>query len=281
MSALSNKAVVRRFYQEIINNKNLYVIDELVGDGWTDHNPDPGQPSGRDGLKAHFGGMLQAFPNMRAEILQVIGEGDLVAAEIKFTGTHLAKLGDIEATGRDVEITGFDWLRIDNGQAVERWGVFDKVGFMNQMGLIPGPTPGDLKAFSARYVDLLDQGKGDLTAIRKELFHPHFSALFAGQDAPLDVENFQTLLTGMWAAFPNIKHTVNAQIAEGNLVINRMTVTATHKGQFAGIAATDKNVKFDVVASHRYSEGKIIEAHVQPDIASLLQQIGAIPTPKA
>ena len=80
------------------------------------------------------------------------------------------------------------------------------------------------------------------------------------------------------AAFPDIQLTVEDQVAEGDKVVTRYTLRGTHKGEFAGIAPTDKQVTFTGIWIYRIEGGKIVERWGNSDRAGLLEQIGAIPS---
>jgi hypothetical protein len=62
MSLEANKGGVYRFYREVLNGRNLEVLDELAVPDYDEHSPFPGQPHGIEGLKARVGGILAAFP---------------------------------------------------------------------------------------------------------------------------------------------------------------------------------------------------------------------------
>jgi steroid delta-isomerase-like uncharacterized protein len=76
-------------------------------------------------------------------------------------------------------------------------------------------------------------------------------------------------------AFPDIQVTVNRMIGEGDFVVSHSTWTATHKGPFAGVAATGKQVSLTGVDVFRLSDGKIVEHWGYADLITLLQQINA------
>ena len=76
----ANKALFRRFIEEVINAKNVDKMDLLIGENWLDHNPPPGTPPGIGGMKQMMGMFFAAFPDLNATIDQLIAEGDIVAA---------------------------------------------------------------------------------------------------------------------------------------------------------------------------------------------------------
>ncbi len=136
-----NKALVRRFIEEVWNNGNLDVIDELVAENHVDHDPaQAGAPSGRQGMRAFVEMYRSAYPDTHLEIGEVIAEGDLVAMTWTATGTHQGELMGIAPTGRSVTVTGMGVDRISGGQIVESWANYDALGMLAQLGAIPAPT---------------------------------------------------------------------------------------------------------------------------------------------
>ena len=132
-----NKALVRGIYQETMNEKNIAAMDKYVAANVIDHNPDPGQGPGLEGAKKSFSEMFTAFPDMAGTVDLMISEGDLVVTRITMRGTHTGDFAGMPATGKKFSISGIDTLRIANGKIVERWGNFDYLGMMQQLGAMP------------------------------------------------------------------------------------------------------------------------------------------------
>jgi steroid delta-isomerase-like uncharacterized protein len=140
MSAEENKAIARRGY-EAINQNNLDALDEVVAPDITDHDPAPGQAPGLEGVKQWFSSMHTAFPDFRMNVEDMIAEGDKVVARVRLSGTHQGEFMGIDATGNRVTITGIDILRINaDGKIMERWGNFDDLGMMQQLGVMEPPS---------------------------------------------------------------------------------------------------------------------------------------------
>ena len=72
----------------------------------------------------------------------MIAEGDKVASRITAHGTHKGEFMGIPPTGKHTMQTGIDIVRIAGGKVVERWGEFDQLGLMQQLGVIPPPGAG-------------------------------------------------------------------------------------------------------------------------------------------
>jgi steroid delta-isomerase-like uncharacterized protein len=271
--ALRNKHLASYVYEEIFNKRNFHLLDEIVHDEFVDHNPEPGQPAGREGVKAMMRTFVEAFPD-----LHFSAEGDLVAARCTVTGTHEGTFAGIPATGRKATVTGVDWIRFKDGKFVERWGIFDLSGMLQQLGAMPGPSTDELKKLSKSYYEALDATKGDFASMKDKFFDPSCMTYFNGQ-GPLPLDAVAGMMAMFWGAFPDLKHSLTGQICEGDTVLNRMDVTATHKGTFMGIAATNKPMKVSAISSHRFANGKIAEQHLAIEMMAVLQAIGAVPTP--
>ena len=70
-----NKALARRFYEEVFNQKKLTTIDELCDPAFIDHSAMPGQGPGAEGLKDSFGRMLAGLPDLRVTVHELVAEG--------------------------------------------------------------------------------------------------------------------------------------------------------------------------------------------------------------
>ena len=132
-----NKALVRRFYDEIFTKKNANAIDEICSPDFVDRNPMPGQSPGRQGMKDVFGGFLHAFPDMAVTIEEMIAERDLVAARFTVTGTHQGELMGAKPTGKKITVHGIDMMRIVGGKVVEATHYGDEMIALMKLGVRP------------------------------------------------------------------------------------------------------------------------------------------------
>jgi steroid delta-isomerase-like uncharacterized protein len=140
MPVEDNKQAVQRFYQEVINSRNLDALDELLTPDGVDHTFGSQNP---EQAKQFFGMVHQAFPDLHAEVHDVIAEGELVAARVTYTGTHQGEFVGIPATGKRTTLNGVDFFRMQDGRQAEHWGGPDMFSFLVQAGVMPGPgTPG-------------------------------------------------------------------------------------------------------------------------------------------
>ena len=143
MSTEQNKAIARRFLEEVFGQGKLAVADEIVAPDHFDHGPGtlPGMPPGPEGSKLLVTVYRNAFPDIHFTIDEQIAEGDKVVTRWTGFGTHKGGLAGIPPTGKSATVTGIGVDRIVNGKIVESWGVFDQFGMLQQLGVIPAGPP--------------------------------------------------------------------------------------------------------------------------------------------
>jgi steroid delta-isomerase-like uncharacterized protein len=136
VSTQENKALVRRFVEEVIGRGDLDLVDELVGDDYTYHGPGMEVP-GRDGIKQVFAMLRGAFPDWHETIEDLVAEGDKVVFRVTGRGTHQHAFMGIPPTGKRVVVAGTDVVRVEGGRIVEHWANFDQLGMLRQLGVLP------------------------------------------------------------------------------------------------------------------------------------------------
>jgi len=134
-----NKALVRRFYEEI-DKGNISILDELLAADYVDHSPPPfpGLAPGREGVKQSFRLFQQATPGSH-RIEDQIAEGDKVVTRLTSTGKHEGDLPGAPRTGNEMKMTSITIHRIANGKLVEKWSEKDMIGLLQQIGVMPPP----------------------------------------------------------------------------------------------------------------------------------------------
>ncbi len=132
-----NKAIVRRFYEEI-DKGNTAILDELIAEDYLDHNPPPfpSQASGRERLKQEFKLFWEATPGYH-QIEDQIAEGDKVVTRLTSYGKHQGDLPGAPRTGNDMKMTSITIHRIANGKLVEKWSEKDMISLLKQIGVMP------------------------------------------------------------------------------------------------------------------------------------------------
>ena len=143
MATEQDKALIRRFVEELFNRGNLSLADEILADDFVEHEQlPPGIPNGREGVKAMTSMMRSAFPDFKATIDDILADGDKVVIRTTWSGTQKGEFMGMPATGKRMSIGVIDIIRVSNGKFVEHWGQMDAMGMMQQLGAIPAPAEG-------------------------------------------------------------------------------------------------------------------------------------------
>lgn len=136
--ANANKERFQQFYDEVINAHNTAMIDSFVTADFVDHNPSPGHTGkGIEDVKAMFNEMLTAIPDIKATTNFMVTSGDTLTAYVTMSGTNTGPMGTMPPTNKSFKINGIDIIVMKDGKATERWGVFEDLSMMTQLGLIP------------------------------------------------------------------------------------------------------------------------------------------------
>jgi len=137
LSIATNKAIVRRYVEQVLNEKRHDLVEEFLTENIEFHGS--GIAPGLEVVKQWLTMFATAFPKGRTIIEDVIAEEDSVVTRPTFNGTHEAEIAGIPATGKKVSTPGITIFRLDNGKIAEGWLVNDSLGMMQQLGVIPGP----------------------------------------------------------------------------------------------------------------------------------------------
>ena len=147
-AAEENANLVRRWVQELFNDRNLAAADELIADTYIEHavapfgTEEPGPIDGPDGMRRTVGWLTDQFPDMEMTIEAIISQDDLVACRILSTGTNLGPLnGVMPPTGRRFSAHQTHWFRVENGRLAEHWATREDLPAMLQLGVIAPPGP--------------------------------------------------------------------------------------------------------------------------------------------
>ncbi len=136
MSAETNKAIVRRYYEEVLNQHNLTIIDELFAADFKSHTRHAYvdlQQYVEAVERSH-----QAFPDLQVTIEAQIAEGDLVATRWSAKGTHQGVFAGIQPTGKEIIVTAMHFHRLADGKITDHWEQFDFAGVVQQLGILSG-----------------------------------------------------------------------------------------------------------------------------------------------
>jgi predicted ester cyclase len=120
MGAEENKAVMQRITEEVINQKKLAMVDELFSKEYQAHPSRHEHPHGPEHAKRNFLRLHKAFPDIQASIELMVAEGDIVAARVTLSGTHLP-------SGKHARWPATVFARFAEGKVAEDWRLVDNV----------------------------------------------------------------------------------------------------------------------------------------------------------
>jgi steroid delta-isomerase-like uncharacterized protein len=125
MSIEENKEIVRRYFDERWNHNNLDICDELLA------------PGDIEAAKEFVRSFHATFGDLRLTILDLLAEGNQVAAHWRIEGTHQGDYLGVPATGKPVTYQGIALLRIENGKIVDDIAYWDNLSILQQVGAAP------------------------------------------------------------------------------------------------------------------------------------------------
>jgi predicted ester cyclase len=120
-----NKAMVRRMVEGINAGVEEATVDELFA------------PRAARRVKRLFAEFRTAFPDWQEEIVQLVAEGDAVAGRFRCSGTHRGEFLGEAPTGKRMDVEEVFFLRVEEGEFVDFWGLEDSLNRMRQLGLLP------------------------------------------------------------------------------------------------------------------------------------------------
>ena len=248
---------------------------------------------GREAVAGAIADLHQRTFDARPEVLNlVVGEGK-AAGEFVFAGTHTGDFVGIPATGRSVRVPYTVFYDLEGGRitALRFQGFASGLGAQLTAEATPAAgaptpwpdpapggamTPDEHKAISRRTAELIN--RRDLDAL-----DPFFAPGYVDRTAPPgeagDLAGLKRSFAAVIAAFPDLRITVEDQVAEGDRVVDRFTDRGTHRGEFLGVAPTGRAVTIAGVAIHRFVDGKIAESWFYVDALDLLRQLGTTSLP--
>ena len=133
-----NADLIRRLYEQAFNGGDLKFCDEVHGPGYRYHDiTAPDTAEDHASYMARTAAFMAAFPDAKVSVEDIFGCEDRVAGRATMRGTHTHALGDLQPTGRRVQLASTIIYRFEEGRVVEEWEIFDKLGMYQQLGVAP------------------------------------------------------------------------------------------------------------------------------------------------
>jgi steroid delta-isomerase-like uncharacterized protein len=139
-----NKALVRRWFDEVISQGNMDTLDAICAECHPQFTVIKGvmdpAPQGMEGLRGLIRLFRAAIPDLRAAIEQQVAEGDLVVTRLRMSGTQQGELFGVPPTGRHFDVAGMSMWEVKGGKLIQEWVNWDGLGMMQQLGVMEQPA---------------------------------------------------------------------------------------------------------------------------------------------
>jgi steroid delta-isomerase-like uncharacterized protein len=140
--AEGNKAVVRRVFEEAVNQGRFELLDELIAEDYAGANSGA-TTSGRAAFLKPLRALKEAFPDLHYHLEEVIAEGDSVVVHWHWTGTHRGTYhgpgGTYPPTGKSISNEGVALFEVREGKVQRGRVLTDRLGFLQEVGAAPKP----------------------------------------------------------------------------------------------------------------------------------------------
>ncbi|WP_163708171.1 ester cyclase [Mangrovibacterium lignilyticum] len=135
----TNEELFRIFIVTGFSEGDTTVFDSYVSPDFIE-NQSGMVPPNAEGVKKAITSLHNAFPDFSLTIEDIISNGDMVWGRMTGRGTHKGQFGPLPPSGKTFEITVIDIMKFRDGKLVEHWGVPDRLGLMEQLGMKPPPA---------------------------------------------------------------------------------------------------------------------------------------------
>ena len=140
MSIESNKAIVRRYFEEVVDKRKLEILDEIVSMDCVIHRPEASEPiRGLEDFKHMLEAMLNVYSEFTTTIHELIAEEDRVACRLSHKavnrGEWTSRLGKHPVTGKTVTWQAIAIFRLRDRKIAEEWVCRDELGMLIELGV--------------------------------------------------------------------------------------------------------------------------------------------------
>ena len=140
MSKQSNKEIVRRYFEEVLDGKKVYLTEQLFTTDCIIHRPESVNPIvGLDGIRNIVSGSCERFSQFETRIYDTIAEGDRVVSRVSHFGAYktgwISRVGHHSVEGKKVRWNAIAIFRIKDGKIAEEWVCRDELGMLLQLGV--------------------------------------------------------------------------------------------------------------------------------------------------
>jgi steroid delta-isomerase-like uncharacterized protein len=135
MGAAKIREIDRHYLEEVWNKGNVALTGEFLTPDTIYHGMGGREVKGIEGMRQYAMALRFALPDLHFTIKDIITEGDIVMYRYEMQGTFTAPYGNIPPTGKKMRLIGMMLDRFQDGKIVESWDVFDRLTFLQQLGI--------------------------------------------------------------------------------------------------------------------------------------------------
>lgn len=136
MDVEANKALVRRYYETVVNTGEVAAIGEFLAPHYAEVHDNRTHAIGIAGAIEHVRGVRRTYPDLHLTVEQQIAEGEWVATRVTMRGTHAGEWLGIAPTGRRIEVTAVNLDRVVGGRIAEHGGAANLLGPLLAIGAV-------------------------------------------------------------------------------------------------------------------------------------------------
>ncbi len=157
MQREANKRIIQSLYENALNKRDFKSFDMLISENYTG----PGGEKGVEGFKKGVVDFIQAFPDAKWTLTDIIAEGNKVFVKQKVAGRHKGMFQNIPPTGQFISSEGMGLYELKDGKIISHQVLTDQLGFLQQLGVIAKAIP-ENQSNSIYFVDRFTMPKASL-----------------------------------------------------------------------------------------------------------------------
>jgi predicted SnoaL-like aldol condensation-catalyzing enzyme len=132
------EALVRRYYEEVWEAGHVEALDDMLADGYVDHDPVPGFGHDKPAAKQAAAAVTSGMKSGKLEVIGLIVQGDEAAAHWTHDWTQAGPfMGGIPADGKELHLNGHDFFRVSDGRITDIWHCENILALLMQLGVVP------------------------------------------------------------------------------------------------------------------------------------------------
>jgi len=142
MSYDSNKEMVRGYFADVVDKRDISKIDEFFTGDCVIYRPEVPEPiEGRENFKQALSKVIDMYSELKTTIYDLIAEGDRVACRLSHSainkGEWTSRIGRHDVVGKPVSWSAMAIFRFQDGKIAEEWVNRDELGMLIMLGVLP------------------------------------------------------------------------------------------------------------------------------------------------